>query len=100
MFHKCKKNIKKTLTYRIVYYIILEHYYSEVKFMKQNIHPNYHEVEVVCVCGAKFKTKSTVNGDTINVDICKECHPFYSGKQKLVDTAGRVESFKKKHNLD
>lgn len=68
--------------------------------MKKNLHPNYHEVEVVCACGEKFKTKSTVNGNVIKVDICSKCHPFYSGKQKVVDTAGRVEKFKKRYNLD
>ena len=68
--------------------------------MKQNIHPDYHEVEVICGCGNKFKTKSTIAGDTIRVEVCDKCHPFYSGKKKLVDTAGRVEKFKNKYNLD
>lgn len=68
--------------------------------MKQGIHPNYHEVEVQCACGEKFTTKSTTNGDVIKVDICSKCHPFYSGKKKVVDTAGRVEKFKKRYNLD
>lgn len=68
--------------------------------MKNEIHPNYHEVEVVCACGSKFKTKSTVGGDTIRVEICKVCHPFYTGKQKLVDSSGRVDKFKKKFNLE
>ena len=61
--------------------------------MKDGIHPNYHEVEVICACGATFKTKSTVNNDVIRVEICKNCHPFYTGKSKLVDTAGRVDKF-------
>lgn len=68
--------------------------------MKQNIHPDYHEVEVICGCGATFKTKSTIAGDTIRIEVCDKCHPFYSGKKKMVDTAGRVEKFKKKYNLD
>lgn len=68
--------------------------------MKKDIHPNYHEVEVQCACGEKFKTRSTIAGDVIKVDICNKCHPFYSGKKKVVDTAGRVERFKKRHNLD
>ena len=68
--------------------------------MKEGIHPDYHEVEVVCVCGSKFTSKSTVKGDTIKIDVCDKCHPFFTGKQKLVDTAGRVEKFKKKYNLD
>ena len=60
--------------------------------MKQEIQPNYHEVTVICACGNKFKTGSTVSGDTIKIDICNKCHPFFSGKQKLVDTSGRVET--------
>lgn len=68
--------------------------------MKQGIHPNYHEVEVQCACGEKFMTKSTHSGDVIKIDICSKCHPFYSGKKKVVDTAGRVEKFKKRYNLD
>lgn len=68
--------------------------------MKQNIHPDYHEVEVICGCGSKFKTKSTIAGDTIRIEVCDKCHPFYSGKKKMVDTAGRVDKFKKKYNLD
>ena len=68
--------------------------------MKQGIHPDYHEVTVVCACGETFKTKSTVAGDKLKIDICGKCHPFYTGKQKMVDTAGRVDKFKKKYNLD
>ena len=67
--------------------------------MKAGIHPNYHEVEVQCACGNKFKTKSTHEGDILRVEICRACHPFYTGKKKLVDTQGRVEKFKKKFNL-
>ena len=62
---------------------------------KAGIHPNYHNVEVVCACGNKFTTRSTHNGD-IHVEICSNCHPFFTGKQKLVDTAGRVERFRRK----
>jgi len=68
--------------------------------MRQNIHPDYHEVEVVCGCGNKFMTKSTIKGDTIKVEVCDKCHPFFSGKQKMVDTQGRADKFKKKYNLD
>ncbi len=68
--------------------------------MKAGIHPNYHEVEVQCACGEKFTSRSTVNGNVIKVDICSKCHPFFSGKKKVVDTAGRVEKFKKRYNLD
>ena len=66
--------------------------------MKENGHPNYHEVEVVCACGNTFKTGSTAEGDVIKIDICNKCHPFFTGKQKIVDTSGRVEKFNKKFN--
>ncbi len=66
--------------------------------MKQGIHPNYKKVKVTCMCGNTFETKST-SGD-INVSICNECHPFYTGKEKLLDTAGRVEKFKQKYSKD
>ena len=68
--------------------------------MKEGIHPNYHEVEVICSCGKTFKTKSTVNGDIIRVEICNKCHPFYTGKRKMVDASGRVDKFKKKFNME
>ena len=57
--------------------------------MKAEIHPNYHAVKVHCACGEEFETKSTHKGD-IHLEICSACHPFFTGKQKLVDTAGRV----------
>jgi len=65
--------------------------------MKAGIHPTYYtDSKVVCVCGNTFTTGSILK--EINVDICSECHPFYTGKQKLVDTEGRVEKFKKKYS--
>ena len=67
--------------------------------MKPEIHPDYHEVTVVCACGATFKTGTTKNVETLKVDICNKCHPFFTGKQKLVDTGGQVEKFNKKYNL-
>ncbi len=63
--------------------------------MKEGIHPKYKEVKVVCACGETFTTKSTV--DNIRLDICSKCHPFFTGKQKLMDAEGRVEKFKKKY---
>lgn len=63
---------------------------------KQDIHPNYNEIQVVCACGNKFATRSTHRGD-IYVEICSACHPFFTGKQKLIDTAGRVERFRRKY---
>lgn len=62
--------------------------------MKKDIHPKYVECTVKCACGETFKTRSTV--PNINVDICSKCHPFFTGKQKLVDTGGRVDKFKKR----
>lgn len=64
--------------------------------MKEKIHPNYHEVTVQCACGNTFKTGSTVKDDVIKIDICNKCHPFFTGKQKIVDTSGRVEKFQKR----
>jgi large subunit ribosomal protein L31 len=63
--------------------------------MKEKVHPKYKQINVRCACGATFKTGSTACED-IQVDICSNCHPFYTGKQKFVDTAGRVEKFTKK----
>lgn len=62
--------------------------------MKEGIHPNYQETKVHCGCGNTFTTRSTV--EDLRVDICNVCHPFYSGKLKFVDTAGRIDKFKKK----
>lgn len=64
--------------------------------MKPNIHPEYHEINVTCSCGHKFTTGSALSKDKLHIEVCNECHPFYTGKQKIVDTAGRVERFKGK----
>jgi len=64
--------------------------------MKPDIHPNYQEIDVVCACGNKFKVRSTLDHE-LHVEICSACHPFYTGKQKIVDTAGRVGRFKEKY---
>ncbi len=63
--------------------------------MKKGIHPEYKEVTVIGACGETFLTRST--NKVIKVDICSKCHPFYTGKQKIVDTEGRVEKFMKKY---
>ncbi len=65
------------------------------KVMKAEIHPQYEEVTVHCACGSVFKTGSTHKG-MIRVEICSQCHPFFTGKQKLIDTTGRVERFNKR----
>ena len=67
--------------------------------MNKDIQPNFHEVKVECACGETFVTASTLDTDTIKVDICSKCHPYFTGKQKLVDTGGRVDKFKKRYNL-
>lgn len=66
--------------------------------MKPDIHPNYVEITVTCGCGSSFKTRSTAAKD-LHLDVCSQCHPFYTGKQKLVDTAGRVDKFRQKYGL-
>ncbi len=63
--------------------------------MKQGIHPEYKTAVVTCACGNTFTTRSTL--DSIHVEICSRCHPFFTGRQKLVDTAGRVERFRRKY---
>ena len=66
--------------------------------MKEGIHPNYQTTTIKCACGEVIETRSTKQD--IKVEICSKCHPFFTGKQKLVDTGGRVDKFKKKYNLD
>jgi large subunit ribosomal protein L31 len=66
--------------------------------VKPKIHPKYDKVTIKCACGNEFETRSTYTG-TLSVEICSNCHPFYTGKQKLVDTAGRVDRFRRKYKL-
>jgi large subunit ribosomal protein L31 len=63
--------------------------------LKEGIHPEYREAKVVCACGETFVTRSTL--PSIHVDICSKCHPFYTGKQKIVDSEGRVDRFRRKY---
>ena len=65
--------------------------------MKENIHPDYHETTITCACGNVIHARSTKKD--IKVEICSKCHPFFTGKQKLVDTSGRVDMFKKRYGL-
>jgi len=65
--------------------------------MKEGIHPKYEIVTVKCHCGSTFETRSTKKGGEISTEICSSCHPFFTGKQKLIDTAGRIERFRKKY---
>jgi large subunit ribosomal protein L31 len=64
--------------------------------MKTGIHPEYQPIMVTCTCGNKFETRSTI-GQDLQVEVCSNCHPFYTGKQKIVDTGGRVDKFRKKY---
>ena len=66
--------------------------------MKPETHPNYEEIKVTCSCGNKFNTRSTAGRD-LTIEVCSQCHPFYTGKQKIVDTAGRVEKFSQKYGM-
>ncbi len=75
----------------------LKRRFPEDKEMREGIHPKYVEAKITCACGNVVETKSTA-GD-IEVEICSSCHPFFTGKQKLVDTAGRVERFNKKYGI-
>ena len=65
--------------------------------MKSGIHPDYTSTEVICSCGSTFTTRSTAKGDEIRVETCSACHPFYTGKQRVLDTAGRVAKFQAKY---
>jgi large subunit ribosomal protein L31 len=67
--------------------------------MRADIHPNYHQVQVTCSCGNTFQTGSTIEQDSLSIEVCSKCHPFYTGKQKLVDTAGRVDKFRQKYGM-
>ena len=64
--------------------------------MKADIHPQYDEIKVTCSCGNEFMTRSTM-GQELHVEVCSACHPFYTGKQKFMDTAGRVDKFRKRY---
>lgn len=64
--------------------------------MKADTHPNYEEVSVSCSCGNSFKTRSTAGHD-LNIEVCSQCHPFYTGKQKILDTGGRLDRFRRKY---
>ena len=69
-----------------------------IKIMKKEIHPEYSEIKVTCSCGNSFMTKSTLGND-LSIEVCSACHPFYTGQQKIVDTAGRVDKFRKRFGI-
>jgi large subunit ribosomal protein L31 len=66
--------------------------------MKDGIHPKYTDITVTCTCGNTFQTRSTL-GSNLEIEVCSNCHPFYTGKQKIVDSGGRVDRFRKKYGL-
>jgi len=65
--------------------------------MKPEIHPDYQPIKVVCSCGNTFETNSTLGKKDLHLDVCAQCHPFYTGKQKIVDSGGRVDKFRQKY---
>lgn len=67
--------------------------------MKPEIHPQYQDVKVICSCGNEFTTRSTFQDSELRVEVCSACHPFYTGKQKLLDSGGRVDRFRKKYKI-
>lgn len=90
---------QKLAIFRIVRYSLRQSLSIAIRtpIMKADIHPKYEEVIVTCSCGHTFKTGSTLGRKDLHLEICSECHPFYTGTQKLVDTSGRVEKFKQKY---
>ena len=64
--------------------------------MRPDIHPDYHDINVSCSCGNTFETRSTYSKEALQVEVCSQCHPFYTGKQKIMDSAGQVEKFRKR----
>jgi large subunit ribosomal protein L31 len=75
----------------------VRHCFSGKPFMKPEIHPNYADIKVNCSCGNTFETRSTLAKD-LHVEVCAACHPFYTGKQRVVDTAGRVDKFRRRYS--
>ena len=66
--------------------------------MKADIHPEYQDIKVTCSCGQTFTTRSTLT-DELHIEVCSQCHPFYTGKQKILDTGGRVDKFRRKYGI-
>ncbi len=78
--------------------VLVQNKPQQISKMKTEIHPEYEVIKVVCSCGNAFETRSTSSKDELHIDVCSNCHPFYTGKQKIVDTAGRVEKFKSRYS--
>lgn len=67
--------------------------------MKADLHPSYNEIKVTCSCGNEFTTRSTLK-ENLTIEVCSQCHPFYTGQQKILDTAGRVDKFRRKYGMN
>jgi len=67
--------------------------------MKKKLHPAYEDLTITCSCGSSFTTRSTLKKKELHIEVCSACHPFYTGQQKIVDTAGRVDKFRRKYGL-
>jgi large subunit ribosomal protein L31 len=78
--------------------LFIAKFVSEV-FMRSGIHPKYADVSVTCSCGHTFTTRSTLGKPSLHVDVCSACHPFYTGQQKMLDTGGRVDKFRRKYGI-
>lgn len=74
-------------------------FYRGSSAMKPEIHPKYKEIKVTCSCGSVFTTRSTIDKDQLSLEVCSNCHPFYTGTQKIMDTAGRVDRFRQKYGM-
>lgn len=88
--------MRGSLTPSALFGLILDGYWPETE-MKADIHPDYKEIKVICSCGNSFETRSTL-GKELHVEVCSACHPFYTGQQKIMDTAGRVDKFRKRYS--
>ncbi len=78
-------------------WIIVLPQFFRPEVMKLEIHPEYKAVSVSCSCGNSFETQSTYTNDAMSIDVCAKCHPFYTGKQKILDTAGQVDKFRRRY---
>jgi len=96
LFFKLKINIFQ-YNHGLKIKFLLSNARTEGKIMRKEIHPDYMTCQVLCACGNSFESRS--NKPEMRIDICNECHPFFTGSEKIVDAAGRVEKFKKKYNL-
>jgi large subunit ribosomal protein L31 len=82
-----------------VFYCTFRRNLTRALEMKANTHPEYHEVKVTCSCGNVFETRSTFASKEMQLDVCSQCHPFYTGKQKMLDTAGQVDKFRRRYGF-